>query len=344
MWAGLALFCGAAAGAALPAKASPPSLGANLAGWNVTQAQVTAQPPWGLSPAQTAVMREFGLRAAERAVLVPPPAGGAGRADRDLPVLAFAFGDASGAYGAFTAWRAPGSARRLAGGAVAARSADATPAWLLLRNHWLLRLPPGVKGATLTALSRSLPRLSGGSSALPLLPQYLPAPDRLARRYVEGPAGLAQASPWFPAAAAGFSSAAEGVVGDYRGGGQIVILSFPTPRLAADQLPILRRALATESGAVARRSGSFLIVSRGMNFPAEAALAAGIHDRVVLSWTRPPGLEALPALILGCFALVGVLAAISLSIGVTTGGARLLLAKWFPRRFARERRILRLNL
>lgn len=335
----------------LPAWATPapaPVLPPRLAGWAGVGLSIETRAPWGLAKDQAAAMQEFGLRSVQRVTLL--------QNGRRVPLEALLFGDASGSFGAFTYLRPAGAERMvLADRAAAAFAAGQT--WFY-RDHWLLHLSatPALRADELNAIAAALPAVHGGSHSLPLLLQYLPrehfTPGSVV--YAEGPAGLDRAAPWLAQGAAGFDMDAEIVVGSYRLGGstgQLAIVSYPTPQIARDRLNVLSASIgsgasATAAATMLRRSGSLLAIWHGPRSPAAEGLLAAVQDRTVVTWTRPPGLEALPSLILGIFALAGIIIAICLGIGLATGGLRVALAHLFPRRFAlySDSRFIRLNL
>lgn len=323
-------------GGLVEAQARGPLLPPDLAGWQVAP----MAPP---SAPAAAAMREFGLQAYESALLT--------RGNRQVHLEAWKFGDASGGFGAFTYFRSP-AARQVKWAQPTTQAAlDNRQAWGW-RNHWVLHLTAapnaGLPGqGEIGAMLAALPRVPQGSHALPVLPLYLPARGLVVGSvaYAEGPAALAHAAPWLPAGPVGFDRDAEVVVANYRAdslAGQLALIGYPTPQVAQDRLAALGAA-----GMVAQRTGTMLVIWHGPESKASRSLVGSLREHSVVTWTKPPGIESLPALILGIFALVGVIIVVSLAAGFATSGARALLARIFPRRFplhSSGARFIRLNL
>lgn len=326
------------AGLVVEAQASVPVLPPDLAGWQVTPAAPQAVPA-----AAAAAMREFGLLAQETALLT--------RGNRQVRLEAWKFGDATGGFGAFTYFRSS-AARQVKWDRPASQAALGSQQAWGWRNHWVLHLTAapnsGLPGqAEIGAMLAALPHLPQGSHALPVLPQYLPERGLVVGSvaYAEGPAALAHAAPWLPAGPVGFDRDAEVVVADYRTdslAGQLAMIGYPTPQIAQNRLAALGAA-----GITAQRTGTMLVIWHGPESKASQSLVGSLREHSVVTWTRPAGIESLPALILGIFALVGVIIVISLAAGFATGGVRALLARIFPGRFplhSSGARFIRLNL
>ncbi len=290
-------------------------------GWRLDHDATLTHAPWGLAPQAAAAMAEFGL--------VRRQVGRYRHARQAAQLEVWLFGDSQGAYGAATylrALRAPG--REMA------------------RRQWLLRGEGAISARAWREWTR---RVVGGTQGpLPLLRQHLPAaglvPD--SANYAEGPAGLAAIAPWLPAQAVNFPMEPVIAAGWYRLGrepaaqGQLIILSYPTPQIAAAQLAPIRSAAG-----LARRSGPFVVAWHGPASRQASKLLATVHYRAIVAWSQPIGLQSLPGLILAIFVLVGFILAVCLAAGLFAGGLRILLAKWFPRRFAAHAdRLIRLKL
>lgn len=329
------LLLGALAGAANPKS---PQLPAKWAGW-----QVVKQAPAGISGAPAAVLQEYGLRGQKSAMLA--------RQGRKVLAEVWQFGDATGGFGAYTFFR-PAHAQLTSLGPLS-QLAIASPvqAWGW-RDHWVVEFRAGAQSGlpnakNLGELLAALPRIQAGSHNAPLLPQYLPkqglAPESVI--YSEGPASLAAAAPWLPSSQVGFEEDAEVVVGSYQlrdAAGQLAIINYPTPQIAQDRLGLLSKA-----GVDARRTGALLAIWHGPKSAAAAKLLGRPEEHSVVTWTRFYGLDSLPGLILGIFALIGIIIAVSLGAGFLAGALRVLLARVYPRRFSVEAataRFTRLNL
>lgn len=302
-----------AAARALPA---PP-------GWKRAQHKIYSRAPWALAPRLAAAMREYGLELRSAATFR--------RAGRAVDLQIWTFADSRGAYGAQSYLRAIHA-----------------PGRILARQRWVLQaqgpLPPG-------EWRRWTGRVAGRAPApLPLLWQQLPRRHQVARSagYAEGPVGLAALAPWLPSRAVNFAMDPLIATARYRlrgadgrvVSGELVILSYPTLQIAATQLRPIRAAAA-----LARRSGPFVVAWHGAVVPEARTVFGAVHYRAIVTWSPPIGVGSLPGLILTIFVLIGFIAAVCLAAGLFAGGLRVLLAKWFPRRFAlHPDHLIRLNL
>ena len=97
-----------------------------------------------------------------------------------------------------------------------------------------------MSAAELRDLSQALPQPAGARN-LPSLPAYLPKSGyiRNSAKYVMGPVALQKAARPIPAPLVDFSGGAEVALGRYKtSGGEatLMLISYPTPQIAADQL------------------------------------------------------------------------------------------------------------
>ncbi len=338
-WAGLPLVCGLA----LPSMSAPapPAPGVirlpQLAGWRL-------QPS---SPAPvSALLHEFGL--------IHRYAFQARHGALQLNLQADLFGDASGAYGAFT-FRRPAAASRLRSGC---RLSAASNYLALACDRWLVRartsgrIAPNLV-AHIVSWSGLLPRWNAPGDQLPSIVAYAPRRKRIpgSLRYCFGPTGWALAMPWAPVALAGFNYTAEAAVASYslpRQSADFAIVSYPTPQIAHAQLRRFRDALKNAHPPVQlRRSGSFLLMVRGGSFNSAARLLAGVHENAIVTWSQPvpANISDVAALLLGILLLTASLLLVALVVGVLSGWLHARLARMFPRLFTyREHDLIRLDL
>lgn len=299
--------------------------------------------PWGLNGQTAAAMREFGLL--RRQTLQYAPLNGPGHhlAKAPLGATAWFFADARGAYGAGTYLRSVlGPASRRVGAAPRQ----------IARQRWLLSASGQISARAWRAWVAAI--AGQDPSPLPLLRQRLPHRGLIAHSagYAEGPAGLAALAPWLPARAVNFAMEPIAATGQYRWRahrgsrrgtaplGQLVILSYPTPQIAAAQLPSIRTAAG-----VAQRSGSLVVAWHGMSVPQAKRLVAAVQYHPVVTWNHPLQQKTLPGLVLAIFVLVAFILGACLVVGFFAGGVRLLLARLFPRRFTLQPdRLIRLKL
>ncbi|MGH9394122.1 MAG: DUF6599 family protein [Terriglobales bacterium] len=327
------LALGLALGAA-PASGRGPQAAPRLpefAGWQLTQNTLLRSAP---APDQAA-LAEYGLQWLLRATYR--------RADRQIHVTAFRFGDAGGAYGAFTYFRPEGfHVFDLA--QPREQAASGGNLILFTRGQWLLQVEmdklTAMTASEMRQFAAALGPSAGNELALPTLPYYFPRQhlDPSSLRFAEGPAGLGAAAPWLPAAEVGFDRSAEVAVASYNlplhdaGAAQLAVIAYPTPQMARTRLPELARL----AGVQARRSGPLLVLAHAAGADAAALLQAVNYDAdITMVPPTPVGIEGLPALILGIFVLCGAIIAIAVVVGVLTGAARVLIERVLPERFHR---------
>lgn len=335
-WVGLALgLSAAAAPAVLP----------NFAGWQVSQSQVETHSGWGLPAGEAAVMQEYGLRAAEHAIYH--------RGERTIEVEGLHFGDAAGAYGAFTFLRVPADAG-FDIGQPHDQAASAGKQIMFTRGDWLIQVAmdqiTGMTAAEMRDLAARLSTSAGEAGALPTLPYYLPRGNLVANsvRYVEGPAGFAAVCSWLPASAVGFNMGAEAAVASYQPDGSgvlaMAVMAYPTPQIARTHLVPLEKV----TGVTVRRTGPILVAVEGKGTAAASDLLQSVNydADVTMVPPTPVGLEGLPGLIFGIVALCGLIIAVAVVLGLLTGGLRVMLQRVLPEKYrtGHAEAIIRLHL
>src|SRR3984885_1408272 len=150
-----------------PAAAAP-LLPTDFAGWSQNAPAQESTTPESADPANAAVLKEYGFQQFVSAHYV--------NGDNKLNLRAIRFQDASGAYGAFTFFRRPGSIAEQIG-----RSAawDGTHAlfWngATLVDATLDHVTP-MTASELRELAKDLPQPPGSANVAPPLPGYLPRP------------------------------------------------------------------------------------------------------------------------------------------------------------------------
>lgn len=323
---GVALVSMTAWGA--PASASARALlPASFAGWTETGAAATAP-----SGAEAPVLQEYGLAQYAAATY----ASGTQR----VTVRAMRFGDATGAYGAFTLYRQPEMhAEKL--GREGAAAGDHFVFWMgTTVVDASFAAPAADEEAALTALAADLPPALGTQSIAPSLPQYLPTAglDATTVRYAIGPAAWAQMGEAIPAGTVDFSQDTEAVVAQYgaKSGPQgaqetLTLLLYPTPQIAGAHLKGIDAA-AKPLGMVTKRSGPLVAIAGGSYSAAKAQQlvdAVKFNDMVTIN--HPEGYVSetmkLYGLLRGITILVVILVCAALLLGLFLGGGRALVRK-----------------
>ncbi len=290
-------------------------------------------------PANAAVLKEYGFQQFVSAHYV--------NGDNKLNVRAIRFQDASGAYGAFTFYRRPGSIAEQIG-----RSAawDGTHAlfWngATLVDATLDKVTP-MTASELRELAKALPQPPGSANVAPPLPGYLPRQglELGLTHYSLGPEAYARTGGVLPVSLVGFASSAEAVTAlysDRAGDGQVTLLIYPTPQLAAARLRDIDAFLkagntqntwpqplaeSRPGSILTRRSGPIVAVISG-SLPETVAhkLINQVNYQADIVWNNPQGYisdgSKVARLILGIFALTGILGGAAILLGLFLGGGR----------------------
>jgi hypothetical protein len=326
---------------ATAADAPPPLLPTDFAGWSLSAPVENRAAPEAADAANAAVLKEYGFQQFETAQYA--------NGDNKLSIRAIRFQDASGAYGAFTFFRRPGSIAEQIG-----RSAAWDGSHVLFWNGATLvdaaldHVTP-MTPAELRELAKDLPQPPGSANIAPPLPGYLPRQDLDLglTHYSLGPEAYARSGGVLPAALIDFPLSAEAVTANYSnrdGQGQVTLLIYPTPQMAAARLKDIDAFLkagntksawppaladSRPDSLLTRRSGPIVAVVSG-SLPAATAhkLLNQINYQADVVWNNPQGYisdgSKVARLILGIFALTGVLGGAAILLGLFLGGGRAL--------------------
>jgi hypothetical protein len=330
------------AASSIPAPAALPLLPTDFAGWSLTAPAQESNAPEVADAANAPVLKEYGFLQVASGHYV--------NGDNKLSLRAIRFRDASGAYGAFTFYRQPGSIEEQIGhGAAWDGSHVLFWAGATLVDATFDKVT-AMSPAELRELAKDLPQASGAANVAPPLPGYLPHQDLAAglTHYSLGPEAYARGGGVLPVALVDFaSSSAEAVTANYTtrdGDGQITLLIYPTPQLAAARLRDIDAFLKAgnsqatwpqplaeshSSSLLTRRSGPIVAVITG-SLPAATAhkLLNQVNYQADVVWNNPQGYVSegskVARLILGIFALVGILGGAAILLGLFLGGGRAL--------------------
>lgn len=340
---------------ALPALAATPKsfLPEQLDGWQ-RQSDKTSNDAAAADPANLDLLKEYGFTGSEQATYTQP--------GRTLEIHAARFGDVSGAYGAFTFYRTPDMVQEKIGD----RAASEGMRVLFQKNNVLVTATFSrvsvMSAAELRDLAQVLP-VPGGSLSMPTVEQYLPTQGFVAgsAKYVLGPVGLQSVQAPLPARVVGFESGAEVALGKYattQGTATVIVISYPTPQIAAQRLRDVVAYLQSNAAAgaarndqFAKRSGPMVAVVTGDVSQGEArSLLASINYDADVTWNQRTSWdkrENVANLLVNVIYLIGILFLFALVLGIFFGGARVILKRMFPDKvFDRPEdvEIIRLNL
>jgi hypothetical protein len=290
--------------------------------------------------AHAALLREDGLLDTAQATYA-----GAGPG---MTIRAWRFGDATGAYAAFTAYRQPAMHRvpiGVDGSGGEGRFLFWTGATVIDARLADTKLAEGQVLDQLRALAAVLPKPRGPAAVVPPVRGYLPDAglESESVHYAIGPAGYAATGATLPESVIDFGREAEVVTARYRsrgGTGTLMLIDYPTPQMAANRLKALDALL--KSGAppltvgdpslVAERIGPLVAFTSGSLTEAEAhALIRSVHYQEVLTINHPEGyvseVEKAAKLLLGIAYLTGILAVAAVLLALFLGSGRVLIRR-----------------
>jgi hypothetical protein len=316
-----------------------------FAGWQLTGTPEQSTQASAADPGDAVPLQEYGFTRYESAKYT--------RDDGELTVKAMEFGDATGAFGAFTFYRRPtmSVADIGSGGAF-----DGTR--VLFWNGTTLvdakfqHITP-MSAGELRDLITQLPNAVGNQATPPRLPDYLPRQhlEQETVRYAIGPQSYGMSGGVLPPGLVDFDRSAEVVTAEYNalgGTGTLTIINYPDTDIAIDRQHAIQAYFAshgstqypwtpalTDSNPSAiqlRRSGPLLAISSG-SYSSGAAneLLQRVHyeEIVTMGHQKPhyddPRLVA--QIILDVAALVGIFALIAIVLGVFLGAGRAALQR-----------------
>jgi hypothetical protein len=321
---------------------APPLLPSDFAGWSLSAPAKESVAPEAADAANAEILKEYGFQQFASGQYV--------NGDNKLNIRAIRFQDASGAYGAFTFFHRPGSIAEQIG-----RSAAWDGGHVLFWSGATLvegtfdHVSP-MSPSELRELAKALPQPLGSANVAPPLPGYLPHQnlDTGLTHYSLGPQAYSRSGGVLPVALVDFAaSSAEAVTANYSGRdgeGQVTLLMYPTPQLAAARLHAIEAFLKAphaqadwpqplaESHAgslLTRRSGPIVaIVSGGLPAATAQKLINQINYQADVVWNNPNGYisegSRVARLLVGIITLSGILCGAALLLGLFLGGGRAL--------------------
>lgn len=305
-----------------------------FAGWQQSSKPRSSTNPAEADAAYPGILKEYGFQSSESAAYT--------RDNLGLKIKVARFADASGAFGAFTFYRAPHMIREKIGD----NAASANNRILIQHSNLLvdaiLDKVTAMSAAELRELAQDLPRAKANENSLPTLPEYLPARlgDPQTAHYIVGPNALAQAEPSLPSELVAFDRGAEVMTQRYFDRGltsTLYIVSYPTPQIAIDRLRAFEAGMQNSPGFVVKRTGPMVVAMTG-NLPIsdEKAIIGSVNYEADVTWneaTSLPKNQNVGVLLVGIFTLIGILLLIGLGFSLAFGGIRVALQRFLPKRF-----------
>lgn len=348
----LLFFLAATALAADPPtqKAAPlPVLPNTFGGWQIKGAVLTGNDPAVADPTNPGILKEYGF--------TDVASGTYTRDDgRKLTLRAARFVDASGAYGAFTFYKQPEMLNEKIGD----QASSLNNRVLFYRGNVLVdalfdKLSV-MSAAELRELAENIPLPQGGARNLPSLPTYMPkqAYVKNTAKYILGPLTLDKIGSPVSSQLVDFSAGAEVIQGTYESsGGQatLVLISYPTPQIAAEHQRRIDAAHAPNAQPATgtspvvdvgtfsdKRSGPLVAIAAGPFSQSEAkSLLASVHYDADVTWNENTFFDKknnLANLLWNIIILCGVLMALTIVAGFAFGGVRVLFRRLLPARAA----------
>jgi hypothetical protein len=334
-----------AANPAVKPATDAPVLPKEFGGWQLQGAGQVSEDPAAADPTNPAVLKEYGFTDFSSATYTRDDG-------RKLTLHAARFADASGAYGAFTYYKQAEMLNEKIGD----QASSLNNRVLFYRGNVLVdalfdKLSV-MSAAELRELASDIPLPQGGARNLPSLPTYLPKQSYVKNtaKYILGATTLDKIGSPLSAELVDFAAGAEVVQGTYESSGgeaTLVLISYPTPQIAAEHLRKIDAAHTpgaqpagspppVEVGTFAdKRSGPLVAIAAGPFSQSEAkSLLASVHYDADVTWNENTFFDKknnLANLLWNVILLCGAIMALTLVAGLAFGGLRVLLQRLGPK-------------
>jgi hypothetical protein len=331
--------------ASAPVAEAPAILPQAFAGWQMQGTAQTSSEAATADPTNAVVLREYRFTDVASATYTRDDG-------RTLRVRAARFADASGAFGAYTYYLHPEMNKEQIGD----QGASMGDRVLFYRGHVLIDAlfskGSPMSGSELRELAGALPRPGGSAGNLPTFIQFLPSRHYIAntQKYVMGPIALASLELPVTSDQVDFGASSELTLGHYQtpsGEATLVLISYPTPQLAAEHLRRIEAAhgvtdsnhsgVSTINGSGTffdKRSGPIVAVATGGISDSDAKSLLGmVNYEASVTWNTPTSdtqVRDLYMLILNIVILCAILAGIAIIAGIAFGGIRILMKRFYP--------------
>jgi hypothetical protein len=202
-----------------------------------------------------------------------------------------------------------------------------------------------MSAAELRELAAAIPAPPGNTGNLPSLPAYLPKEsyEKNSAKYVVGPVGLSAVSAPLSAQLVDFSAGAEVALGNYAtstGDATLILVSYPTPQIAAEHLRKIEASFPPGQSQPAifdKRTGPIVVIVSGNISSSEAkALLASVTYEADVTWnenTHFTKKDNVANLLVNVIVLCGIILGFAIAVGVAFGGVRILVKRFWPDRF-----------
>jgi hypothetical protein len=334
----------AAAASQASTNQAPAILPQQFAGWQIQGSTQTSADPAAADPTNAVVLKEYRFTDVASSTYTRDDG-------RILKIRAARFADASGAFGAYTFYLRPEMTKEQIGD----QGASLGQRVLFYRGHILVDAlfsqETPMSGAELRELAGDLPRPGGSAANLPTFIEFLPRRGYVTntQKYVMGPSALAALAPSISTDLVDFGASAEVTLARYNtssGEATLMLISYPTPQLAADHLRRIDAAhhLGQPQAGVAtiestgtffdKRTGPIVAIASGGIADSDAKSLLGmVNYEASVTWNMPTDnseVRQLYMLILNIVVLCAILAGLAIVAGVAFGGFRILMKRLYP--------------
>jgi hypothetical protein len=325
-------------------QADPPILPQRFTDWQMQGKPQLSKDAAVADPTDAALLKEYGFTDFESATYKSEDG-------RTLTIHAARFTDASGAFGAYTFYLQPEMAREEIGD----QGASLNQRVLFYRGDILVDAVfsqmTAMSAASLRELAGVLPHPTGNAATLPPILAFMPHHGYQANteKYAEGPLALEAIGSAVSENLIDFGSSPEVVLGKYStasGPATLMLISYPTPALAAEHLRRIDAAYHApepQPGVTAvenvgpffdKRSGPIVAVVSGALSQSDAqTLLGAVNYEASVTWNENTYFDKknnVANLLVNIILLCMMIGAISLAAGFAFGGARILLRRYFP--------------
>ncbi len=344
-WTAVAAFAGESTRATSVPPATP-VLAKEFGGWKMAGPLQTSTDPAVADALNAALLKEYGFTDFESATYTRDDG-------RKLTLKAARFGDASGAYGAFAYYKMP----QMLSEEIGDRGASLNERVLFYRGNILVDAVFGklsaMSAAELRELAGTLPLPNGGNRKPPSLPDYLPTKSRVNNsiKYVVGREGLQKTGAPLTASLVDFNAGAEVALATYNtpgGEATLMLISYPTPQIAADHLRKIDAAHQPNtqpSGGTTildvgpifdKRTGPMLVIAAGpLSYSEARDLLGSVNYDADVTWNENTYFtkrDNLANLLVNVIILCGIIVGFALVSGIAFGGLRVLIKRMLPER------------
>ena len=324
-------------------KQAPAILPQQFGGWEMQGSAQSSTDPAVADPTNAAVLKEYRFTDLSSSTYARDDG-------RTLKIRAARFADASGAFGAYTFYLQQNMTKEQIGD----QGASLGQRVLFYRGNVMVDAQfskeSAMSGAELRELAGALPRPEGSAANLPTFIEFMPRRGYVTntQKYVMGPAALGALAPPLPADLVDFNASSEVSMGRYdtpSGEATLMLISYPTPQLAAEHLRRIDAAhqMTPQSGVSSienagsffdKRTGPILAIASGPVSDSDAkSLLRMVNYEASVTWNTPTEnsqAHDLYMLILNIVVLCAILAGLAIVAGVAFGGIRILMKRWYP--------------